>query len=54
MASMSSFSSSVNESHSEEEFILFKTQLKKVQDLIEEYNFKSMYAVLCLYLISVY
>jgi len=53
MASMSSFSSSMNESRSEEEFVLFKTQLKKVQDLIEEYNYKSMYDVLCLYLISV-
>lgn len=53
MASMSSFSSSVNESGSEEEFQLFKTQLKKVQDLIEEYNYKSMCAVLCLYLLSV-
>ncbi|CAH1710984.1 uncharacterized protein LOC114127096 [Aphis gossypii] len=47
MASMSSFSSSVNESHSEEEFILFKTQLKKVQDLIEEYNFKIVNKTLC-------
>jgi len=49
MASMSSFSSSVNESRSEEEFQLFKAQLKKVQDLIEEYNNKSMYTVFIFY-----
>lgn len=43
MTSISSFSSSVDESRSEEEFQLFKTQLNKVQDLIEEYSNKSMY-----------
>ncbi|XP_026813567.1 non-structural maintenance of chromosome element 4-like [Rhopalosiphum maidis] len=47
MASMSSFSSSVNESCSEEEFQLFKAQLKKVQDLIEEYNNKIVDKTLC-------
>jgi len=43
MASMSSLSSSMDESHSEEEFHLFKTQLNKVQDIVEEYSKKSMY-----------
>uniref|UniRef100_A0A2S2NRY5 Uncharacterized protein n=1 Tax=Schizaphis graminum TaxID=13262 RepID=A0A2S2NRY5_SCHGA len=47
MASMSSFSSSMNESRSEEEFQLFKAQLKKVQDLIEEYNNKIVDKTLC-------
>ncbi|XP_025209001.1 EP300-interacting inhibitor of differentiation 3-like [Melanaphis sacchari] len=44
---MSSFSSSVNESSSEEEFQLFKTQLKKVQDFIEECNNKIVNKTLC-------
>ncbi|XP_060867602.1 uncharacterized protein LOC132942908 [Metopolophium dirhodum] len=47
MASMSSFSSSVDESHSEEEFQLFKTQLNKVQDIIEEYSNKIVDKTLC-------
>ncbi|CAI6350426.1 unnamed protein product [Macrosiphum euphorbiae] len=44
---MASFSSSVDESHSEEEFQLFKTQLNKVQDMIEEYSNKIVDKTLC-------
>lgn len=47
MASMSSLSSSMDESHSEEEFHLFKTQLNKVQDIVEEYSKKIIDKTLC-------
>lgn len=47
ISNLSSFSSSMGESNSEEEFQLFKTQLKKVQDLIEEYSNKIVDNTLC-------
>lgn len=44
---MSSFSSSVDESNSEDEFQMFKTQLTKVQELVGECNNKIIDKTLC-------
>lgn len=37
--------SSFNESQSDEEFLAFKIQLNKVQNVIEECNTKSIYVI---------
>lgn len=48
MNNLSCLNSTLDESNREEEFQAFKTQLNKVQDLIDEYNNKSACVTLVL------